>query len=382
MKKVFQVDWDYGLVIGAALLLLLVDLTQAHTPFEQLVVFLPLHTFMEIFALVVACLIFGVGWHAYSEERSGNTILLACAFLCVGLLDFAHTLSYKGMPDFVTPAGPDKGIFFWLAGRLLGAAALLTVSLYPWRPFRRPQSRYCLLVGFLLFTAAIYWVGLYHPAWIPPMLVEGQGLTPTKIGLEYLVITLLLMAALGFFRTRSAQTETRGLLVAASISVLSELCFTLYVNVSDVFNLLGHIYKVMAYALLYRTIFVGSVRAPFIRLAVSRDEIWQEKERAQITLKSIGDAVITADVDGRVENMNDAAEALTGWTLADGAGRPLEQLFPLADDDVATRENPVKRCLRELRVIAIADNARLGAKSGSIVPVEGSAAPVLDRQGS
>lgn len=102
-------------------------------PFEGLSRFLPLHSFMETFAIVVAMLVFGIGWNAYSVERPLGIVLLSCAFLAVGLLDFAHMLSYAGMPDFVTPSGVQKGIDFWLAARFLAAVALLAVALMPWK---------------------------------------------------------------------------------------------------------------------------------------------------------------------------------------------------------------------------------------------------------
>ena len=61
---------------------------------------LPLHTVMESFAILVSMLVFAISWNTHSAERPGNLIIIACGFLCVGLLDFAHMLSYKGMPDF------------------------------------------------------------------------------------------------------------------------------------------------------------------------------------------------------------------------------------------------------------------------------------------
>ena len=76
-----------------------------------------LHTLIESSAVAIAILVFAVTWHAYRPERPANLVVLACGFLAVGLLDFVHALSYKGMPDFVTPASPEKAIYFWLAAR-------------------------------------------------------------------------------------------------------------------------------------------------------------------------------------------------------------------------------------------------------------------------
>ena len=78
---------------------------------------LPTHIFAETFSVIVTMLVFFLVFSTPSRVRSGNHIILASAFLAVGLLDVAHTLSYPGMPDFVTPGNTEKAIFFWLAAR-------------------------------------------------------------------------------------------------------------------------------------------------------------------------------------------------------------------------------------------------------------------------
>lgn len=282
VTKTLQWGREYAVLAAGAAVLLYAALWHPQSPAESMAIYLPLHTFMETFALVVACLIFGVGWNAYSIERPGNVLLLACAFLGVGLLDFAHTLSYLGMPDFVTPSHPDKALLFWLSGRGLEAGALLVACATPWQPLSRPASRYGFLAASLGITATVYWIGLFHMSWIPPLFVPGQGLTPLKLALEYAIIALQLCAAGLCLRSPAAQgSGKRHLLSAAGFTVLSELCFTQYAQLSDVFNLLGHIYKVMAYGMLYRCIFVESVQAPYASLSASQQEVMQQKERAQ-----------------------------------------------------------------------------------------------------
>ena len=127
-------------------------------------------------------------------------MILACALLAVGLIDFAHMLSFKGMPDFITPSGPEKAINFWLSARLLAALALLTVALRPWRPIGKsgatatgcwqavlPSPRPCI------------WLGLAYPQAWPRTFIAGQGLTPFKIGAEYTIVAILLVPAVMFY---------------------------------------------------------------------------------------------------------------------------------------------------------------------------------------
>ena len=243
---------------------------------------LSLHTVMESFAILVSILVFAISWNTHSAERPGNLIILACGFLCVGLLDFAHMLSYKGMPDFVTPASPQKSIIFWLCARHVDALTLLVVALHPWRPFRDSRSRYWLLGASLVLVACIYGIVLLTPERLPRMFIEDSGLTPLKVALEYGLIALLLLAAWLFYRSagRNPEIDTSLLLSATLITILSELSFTSYTNVYDAYSLLGHAYKVLAYWFIYRAIFVSSVQQPYERLQAEIKERIRAEETA------------------------------------------------------------------------------------------------------
>ncbi|HJV49904.1 MAG TPA: MASE3 domain-containing protein [Noviherbaspirillum sp.] len=233
-----------------------------------------LHTLMELFSVTVALLLFGLVWNAYSRKRSGNIVILSCAALAVGLIDIAHMLSYRGMPDFITPSSPAKAINFWLAARLISALALLAVAFRPPVPFARSGSRYLVLAASLAATALVYWLGLFRPSWWPETFIDGSGLTGFKIVAEWVIITFMATAAVLLYRrARNDQTyDAASFFGIAVIGILSELCFTAYVSVTDIFNLLGHLLKIVFYLFLYRAGFVSSVREPFQRLRVEIGE--------------------------------------------------------------------------------------------------------------
>lgn len=235
---------------------------------QGLASYLPLHMLAETFSIVVAMLMFGVAWNAYSNERPGNIVILACALLAVGLIDFVHMLSFKGMPEFVTPSNPEKAINLWLSARLVAALALLAVALRSWQPLADPRSRYRLLAVSVVVALAVSWLGVVHPEVWPRTFIAGEGLTPFKIGAEYAIVAILLVPAVLFYRqARQPQAyDAASLFAATVITILSELSFTLYSDVADIFNLLGHIYKIVAYFFIYRAVFVASVREPFQRL--------------------------------------------------------------------------------------------------------------------
>ena len=107
-----------------------------------------------------------------------------------------------------------------------------------------------------------------------------------------------------------------------------------------------------------------------------------ERLRYQTTLSSIGDAVITTGADGRITLLNDVAQAVTGWTQHEAAGKPLEHVFVVRNEDTGDDvENPVNKVLREGRTVGLANHSELIAKNGRHVPIDDSAAPIRNADG-
>ena len=88
-------------------------------------------------------------------------------------------------------------------------------------------------------------------------------------------------------------------------------------------------------------------------------------ELLRITLASIGDGVISTDAAGRVTFLNGVAEALTGWTQAEAAGRPLPEVFRIVNETTrAPVDNPALRALAEGTVVGLANHTVLIARDG------------------
>jgi diguanylate cyclase (GGDEF)-like protein/PAS domain S-box-containing protein len=107
-----------------------------------------------------------------------------------------------------------------------------------------------------------------------------------------------------------------------------------------------------------------------------------EKERAQVTLESIGDAVISTDAEGRIEYINPVAEALTGWNLAEARGQPIRAVLKIVNE--LTREpieNSLSGALGRSESGASAEHTVLITRAGNEVAIQESAAPICDRGG-
>jgi len=108
----------------------------------------------------------------------------------------------------------------------------------------------------------------------------------------------------------------------------------------------------------------------------------EEKEKAQVTLQSIGDAVITADANGCIEYLNPVAEGLTGWETREAAGRPVSEIFQvLSETTRQPLDSPILRCLREGRLVELIEPSLLVNRRGQEISIQDSAAPIRDRNG-
>ena len=108
----------------------------------------------------------------------------------------------------------------------------------------------------------------------------------------------------------------------------------------------------------------------------------EQRELLRVTLASIGDAVITTDVQGRVTYLNAVGEALTGWPQRDAAGKRLQRVFNIVNEDTRLEvENPAAKALREGVVVGLANHTILIRKDGAEHPIDDSAAPIMDERG-
>jgi len=119
-----------------------------------------------------------------------------------------------------------------------------------------------------------------------------------------------------------------------------------------------------------------------IERKAEEEALFVEKERAQVTLNSIGDAVLSTDIAGNVTYLNLVAEEMTGWSRQEAIGHPLVEVFRIVDG--ATRElapNPVAQAVRENKTVGLAANCILIRRDGFESAIEDSAAPIHDRGG-
>jgi PAS domain S-box-containing protein len=224
---------------------------------------------------------------------------------------------------------PGRATMTWRAYLLslsaLGVALILRYLVDPWLGNSLP------LVTLYGSVAAAVWIGGYRPA--------------------------ALVVALGYLACAYLFVPPRGQL-----------------GVPDLSSLIG----LLAY-LVTCSLIVGFGEAA--RRAQLRAN--EGRELVHVTLRSIGDAVITTDVNSCITYMNGVGESLTGWTHQESLGQPLDTVFRIVNE--ATRqpvESPARKALREGVVVGLANHTLLIQKGGGELPIDDSAAPIQDEYGS
>jgi signal transduction histidine kinase len=239
--------------------------------------YLAVHTAVETLVAVVAFATFAVQWYAAGARlNDARARFIGSAFLAVALLETAHVVAFPGMPGLGwLPSSTERGIVYWLSGRLWTVGAVLAAAAIPRDSQARALRRGPLLAWALGGVAAIL---VADALWIsrqPRFFVDGVGLTPLKKGLEIGVAALALAGMAVYRRLHRDRRDPSagGLAVALGLTVLSELCFALYARAYDSFNLLGHAYLLLASYGVFHALFAEAVIRPYERLGAASREL-------------------------------------------------------------------------------------------------------------
>ena len=341
---------------------------------------LDLHLVLELFAIVIAALVVTVSWHTFDRQKDSSANALLAGFVVVMGCDVMHALTYEGMPPFLTESSTPQAIFFWLMGRSFEVLTLgaLALGLAPhW-------SRSVLLgIGLMVLVATIA-VGSYRLDLFPTTFVPGVGVTPFKAGYEYVLTGLNGLLALRLWHKAKRERSRQHALLAFSCLFmgLGGFAFTAYVTPSDFQNVVGHLYKVGAYALLYRATFIASIQAPYAALQASEALVRESQARmntlgANLPHSVLYQVVLEPDGHRRFTEVSDSVERVCGVRVADVLRDPVTMYGSIHPDDMASLAATEQRCAETLQVFDC--EARFCRPDGSVRRMHMVSAPrVLD----
>jgi len=263
-------------IIGCALLIGISDWLKLLGYVIPTADYLPLHTLLEFISLVVSFAVFAVGLSGFRQTGNTKDLFISVVFFATGTIDLLHTLSYKGMPDFIGMNTPGKAAAYWTMARLVSSIGLFTASFVSTRSKSRWFSPTPLLaIAMALVIGVCTLITHFQPISGDILYDATRGmLTPLKIGLEYLIIAFYAGAFVLISKRREwDQWAVRPLRSALLITIFAELAFTLYGSPYDPVNLLGHLFKSVSYYLILSALFVSSIRAPYTQLSEAKEEL-------------------------------------------------------------------------------------------------------------
>lgn len=240
----------------------------------EVATYLTWHNLFEFASILVSVSVFLVAYYSYDQTGRFRSIYLGSVFLTVALVDAFHTLSYKGMPDFfIANTTANRATTFWIVSRFIASLGFIFAG-YFGRRKKKVDKNIFLIIPFCV-SIAILVTATWFPDVFPTMYEEGVGLTAFKKNSELVIIFLFFISGVRHFRRYFLKKETLELVSAFSmvLSIFSEMAFTQYSSVYDIYNYLGHIYKFIAFFVIFRVIFITNIRRPYIELYEAKYKI-------------------------------------------------------------------------------------------------------------
>ncbi|MCE5313667.1 MAG: MASE3 domain-containing protein [Armatimonadota bacterium] len=283
--------------------------------------FLQLHLVLEYSSVVVSFAVFAAGWVGYKQTNNSRDLILALTFLAAGTLDFIHTLSYRGMPDFLGINTTGKAAAYWLLARLIVGAGLLVAAIVsPEARSRRLSAKAMVAASIALIVAAVVVLTVYggpigNALYDPAM----RSLTPLKIALEYICILAYAAAFVAISEKRGWDARSAEIMrTAILVAIFAEIAFTGYSTPYDWQNALGHIFKTISYYLILSGIFISAIVRPYDQLSRTKEELQalyldarEHRKEIERSFVQIGNALSSSlDVDAALDQICELSKAI------------------------------------------------------------------------
>jgi len=202
-------------------------------------------------------MIFIIGLNARKSLENSFFMVLSISYFSIGIIDLIHTLSYGGMQIFIG-YGSNLAAQLWIGARYVQAISLIFAIMV----MNKNIKYKTLFIAYIVISFILIWI--IFLGYFPTCYIESQGLTLFKIISEYIIIFILVLSIYNLYRHRD-QFGFRILnfiIAAIIITIISELFFTFYISVYGISNFIGHVFKIIAFFLIYKEIIQIAFRDP------------------------------------------------------------------------------------------------------------------------
>ncbi len=279
------------------------------------------HSAAEGFAIIVAVLICMIATRTFKYSKNNFLLFLGYTYFFIAIIDFFHLLTYKGMGVFPY-FDANIPTQLWIAGRYINAFSMLLATFLIRRRISRRLLIWTYSFATVLLLVSILWLDVF-----PVCYIEGQGLTRFKVISEYIISLVFLGAIVKtyFERDQINQVLFKIMIASMAVTIVSEMSFTLYTDPYGMMNFVGHVFKIIAYYLIYWGIFLYGIDAPyemvFKELSEREKKLEFTHQKLSNIIEFLPDATFVIDTDKKVISWNRAIEEMTGLKKEDILGK-------------------------------------------------------------
>lgn len=248
------------------------------------------HSLAETFSCFIAMGILIVSIHTNRISKNSFFMFLGIGYVFILIMDLFHTYSYGDLMMLSNDVY-DMDTKFWIVSRGIELVTLLISFVFLFKKDVRTNN-YVIFIVYFVFAGFIIYDIVYLQLFIPVMRTPEDGITNAKIYAEYIIAFGFFICCLIVFLARKNMDHSLFVMIEAALvcKVISELFFTLYGDVTDIYNMLGHIFKVGSYYFTYMGIIVNGLERPFEMININlnmADAAVIEKEKQKKCMEDI-----------------------------------------------------------------------------------------------
>ena len=270
------------------------------------------HTISELFSIIVAISIFIIAWNTRRFSDNSFFLFIGISFLFVAFLEIIHMLAYRGLNVFPgytdIAAATDLAAKFWISARSAQGLLFLFSILF----INKKRMKISLLFsGYSVIVIFLVWSIFANI--FPTCFLAVTGLTPFKIISEYIIICILGVTIIFFYRNRKEfdRNILNLILLAIILNIVEELAFTLYTDAYGILNFLGHVLMMFSFYYIYKALIHTTLFRPYDLLfrdvKKSEENLLRERntlitlnKEIETIIQTVPDAIVLLNTEGRV----------------------------------------------------------------------------------
>ncbi|MGE7927334.1 bifunctional diguanylate cyclase/phosphodiesterase [Lysinibacillus xylanilyticus] len=241
--------------------------------------YVTIHLMMEILIIVVTMSISIQTWLISPYILSNRFLYVGALFLTISFIEIAHTLTYRGMPFFITESTPYLATWFYMLGRLLLSIGFLSMFFIKEKGIKLIYRWLIYSLPFVIIISCFSVLYAQSPI-LPPLMIEGEGPTVLKNTLQYTAVALQMVIMVLLLKNFKKAPKIIFLLLCSSIYlIMSDFLYTMYQDVYDIKNFVGHTFELGAFYLLFRAMYFSSIEKPFKQLVDTQEHLEKSREK-------------------------------------------------------------------------------------------------------